>query len=271
MSSKERDTGFFDATYQGFADEVYAAIRAEAFGEDIGQTSWTTADEHRLFCDRLELDETSELLEVASGSGGPALFTAETTGCRVTGIDIHADGVRAANELAQERSLADRARFVRADAREPLPFDDASFDAVSCIDSINHFYERAKLLGEWHRVLRPGGRILFTDPITVTGLLRREELTLRSGSMGEFVFTPPAFDERLVRAAGFVNVRVEDVTRSGGQVAADWHAARARRAEDLDRIEGAEANASFQLFLATAAALNKEGRLSRIAYLARKP
>lgn len=271
MSEEERDSRFFDAMYQGLSEEVYAAIRREAFGEDIGQNSWVTADEQRTFLDWLGLDESSELLEFASGSGGPALFAAETTGCRVTGIDLHADGVLAANAAAKERSLADRARFLQADAAQPLPFGDASFDAVSCIDSINHFYERARVLGEWRRVLRPGGRILFTDPITVTGLVRREEMILRSGLMGEFVFTPTGLDERLIHDAGFVDVRVEDVTRSGARVAGEWHAARERRADDLDRIEGADANAAFQRFLATVAALGREGRLSRIAYLARKP
>jgi SAM-dependent methyltransferase len=271
VTEEKRDTRFFDAMYQGFAEEVYAAIRGEAFGEDIGQNSWTTADEQRTFFEWLELEGSSELLEVASGSGGPALFAAATTGCRVTGIDIHADAVLAANEAAKERSLAGRAQFLEADATEPLSFGEASFDAVICIDSINHLYERAKVLREWHRVLRPGGRILFTDPITLTGLVRREELILRSGLMGEFVFTPPGLDERLVRKAGFIEVHVEDVTRAGARVAADWHAARERRVEDLDRIEGADANAVFQRFLATVATLGTEGRLSRIAYLARKP
>jgi hypothetical protein len=34
-------------------------------------------------------------------------------------------------------------------------------------------------------VLRPGGLALFTDPLTVTGLIRREEMVVRSGSLGE--------------------------------------------------------------------------------------
>jgi SAM-dependent methyltransferase len=114
----------------------------------------------------------------------------ETTGCRLFGVDLHDEGVAAANRAPQERGLADRARFVCADARKTLPVDAGSFDAVICIDSINHMYERSAVLREWRRVLRPSGRVLFTDPITVTGLLRREEMILRGGAMGEFVFTP---------------------------------------------------------------------------------
>ena len=71
---------------------------------------------------------------------------------------------------------------VHGDAREPLPFDDGSFDALLCVDSINHLYERTSLFRDWHRVLRPGGRLLFTNPTTVTGLIRRDEAMIRSGS-----------------------------------------------------------------------------------------
>jgi SAM-dependent methyltransferase len=197
------DTAFYDATYGRFAERLSASIRAQAFGEDIGQNSWLTADEYRTFFDWLGLDESSEVLEVASGSGGPALFMVREIGCHVTGIDLHERGVAAANEAAGQRGLADRARFVSGDARDLSLFEDDSFDAVVCIDSINHVYDRRRALQEWHRVLRPGGRALFTDPITVAGMIRREEMVVRSGSMGEFVFTPPGVDEGLLGGAGF--------------------------------------------------------------------
>lgn len=264
------DTGLYDTTYGRFADELYASIRREAFGEDIGQTSWLTADEQRAFCDWLGLDPSTELLEVASGSGGPALFTVAETRCRVTGVDMHEAGVGAANEAARDRGLAERARFVCADARGRLPFDDGSFDAVICVDSINHLYERAGVLCEWHRLVRRGGRILFTDPITVTGLLRREEMIVRGGGMGEFVFTPAGLDERLIGDAGFADIRVEDMSENPARVASAWHEARERRAAELDQVEGAEQNASTQRFLWTVALLARERRLSRFAYIARR-
>jgi SAM-dependent methyltransferase len=262
---------FYDATYGSFADQLNATIRSEAFGEEIGQNSWLTAEEHRRFFAWLELGAQSDVLEVASGSGGPALFMARETGCRVTGVDLHDAGVAAANAAAAERGLSDRARFVVADAREALPFDDESFDALLCIDSINHMYDRARVLGEWHRVLRSGGRLLFTDPITVTGMIRREEMVARSGSMGEFVFTAPGLDATLLEAAGFEDTRVEDVTPNMAAVAAAWRRARARHAGELDQLEGAEANAKFQEFLGVVERLASERRLSRLAYLARKP
>ena len=135
----------------------------------------------------------------------------------------------------------------------------------------NHLYERAEVLREWHRLVRSGGRILFTDPITVTGLLRREEMTGCSGSMGEFVFTPPGSDERLIREAGFADVRVEDVSENPARVASAWHAAREQRAAELDQLEGVEQNAAMQRFLVIVGTLARERRLSRYAYVARRP
>ena len=183
---------------------------------------------------------------------------------------MHEAGVAAANEAARERGLDDRARFVCADARAQLPFEDGSFDAVICVDAIDHVYERAQVLREWHRLLRRSGRILFTNPITVTGLLRREEMIVRSGGMGAFVFTPPGLDERLVGEAGFVDIRVEDVSENPARVASAWHDARQRRVMELDQVEGAEQNASTQRFLSTVAVLARERRLSRYAYTARR-
>lgn len=271
MAPGEEDARFYDTVYGRFADDLYATIRAEAFGEDIGQNSWLTADEQRLFCEWLELGPASEVLEVASGSGGPALFIAALTGCRITGVDIHEAGVAEGNEAARVRGLAERVRFVCADGRKRLPFEDGSFDAVICVDAINHLYERAEILRDWHRLVRSGGRILVTDPITVTGLLRRDEMIGRSGAMGEFVFTPPGLDGRLIREAGFADVREEDVSENPARVARAWHAAREQRAAELDQIEGAEQNASTQQRLAIVATLARERRLSRYAYVARRP
>ena len=67
---------FYTLTYSHFAHPVLAAIRQETFGEDIGQNGWLTADEYRHYLSYLGLNAASHVLDIGSGSGGPALFLA---------------------------------------------------------------------------------------------------------------------------------------------------------------------------------------------------
>lgn len=264
-------TEFFDRTYGTSSDELIRSVREATFGEDIGQFSWTTADEQRGFHRLLGIDANTAVLEIASGAGGPALFLVRSTGCRLVGLDLHDAGVAAANATAAREGLTEHAAFLVHDAREPLPFDADSFDAIISIDSINHVFARAPVFAEWLRVLRPGGRILYTDAVVVTGPLLREEILMRSPAMGEFVFTPAGADELLLRAAGFADVVVQDVTDTIVAVTGAWRRAREEVSDRLDEVEGAEANATFQQFLAAVHMLAAERRLSRFAYSARKP
>ena len=270
-TNDDRQTELFYSAYANFEQEVLEQVRRETYGEDIGQFSWITADEFRRFFSRLDLDASSDVLDVACGSGGPAIFMAQTTGCQVTGIDINEGGINTGNQMAEARGMRDRVQFKHVDAGGPLPFADASFDAVVCIDAMNHLYNRLEILGEWYRVLRPGGRFLFTDAVIVTGMLLRDEIMARSSSMGQFIFTPPGVHEHVIEAAGFVDVMVEDVTATIATVTRNWHDARVEHREELVRMEGEAAFEELQRMLATAHTLSSERRLSRFAYSGRKP
>jgi SAM-dependent methyltransferase len=259
----------YDSAYGNFTAAILEQVRREAFGEDIGQNSWLTADEYLRFFKWLELKSSSNVLEVACGSGNPALFMARTTGCQVTGIDNNENGIVTANKTAHAQGLDSRVRFRLADAGQPLPFEDELFDSIVCIDAINHLPNRPRVLAEWHRVLNSDGRILFTDPIVVTGVLSSEEIASRS-SIGYFLFAPLGEDERLLKEAGFELVRCEDVTENEVTVSKRWHDARAKRRDDLLKIEGENRFDGLQRFLSVVYRLSSERRLSRFVFMARK-
>src|SRR5215831_297664 len=90
----------YKANYANFQSKLYAEIRRDAFGEDIGQNSWLTTEEQDRFIDWLNLSPGEVLLDVGCGAGGPALRTAAITGCSVAGIDVHEDAVATARLLA---------------------------------------------------------------------------------------------------------------------------------------------------------------------------
>ena len=259
----------FDSTYGHFSDRVLDAIRKETYGVDIGQNSWLTVDEYERWLPWLELQPGDHALEVASGSGGPAVYMARTTGCRVTGIDANESGVATASEMAAKSDVAARVRFQVADANARLPFEDDTFDALLCIDSMNHFPDRLSVWKEWCRVLRPGRRALFTDPVVITGPVTNDELALRS-SIGLFLFVPPGVNERLIEQAGFRLAQHEDVTANAALTSGRWREARARRRAELLAIEGEERFEGLQKFFGAVHQLTSERRLSRVAYLVEK-
>src|SRR5262245_37842419 len=98
----------YNNVYGDFGSRAEAEVRRQAFGEDIGQSSWMTAAEWLRFADQAGARDGSHVLEVGSGSGGPAVHLAAARGCRVTGVDINEHGVRNAERLAAAHGLADR-------------------------------------------------------------------------------------------------------------------------------------------------------------------
>jgi SAM-dependent methyltransferase len=260
----------YDGHYGQLATDLQSEVRLETYGEDLGQASWITGAEARECFDLLRLGAGQSALEVACGSGGMTCAMARHTGATCLGIDINVHGIGVATQWAERERLSSLVSFRVVDAGCPLPFSDESFDAVFCNDSINHLPDRAAVLQDWYRILRPGGRVLFTDPIVVTGQLSNEEIRVRS-SIGFFLFTPAGHNERLLELAGFNVRRVRDVTDAVASVSRRWHDARAKRRERLTAVEGDEGFDGLQRFLTAVYVLSSERRLSRQMYLADKP
>ena len=258
----------YNSTYGNFQEQVLAEIRQETYGEDIGQNSWITTSEYDTFYSWLNLSAGDHLLEVASGSGGPALYLARKFKCQITGLDINEEGLKTANQSARDASIPG-AKFQFADVNQRLPFDDETFDAVMCMDSMNHFQDRAGIFREWQRVLKTGRRVLFTDPVVITGPISNEELAARS-NIGFFLFVPLDVTKQYIREAGLNLIRCEDVTPNIELTSGRWYAARQKHRDDLIKMEGPERFDGLQKFFSTVHTLTSERRLSRFVFLAEK-
>jgi SAM-dependent methyltransferase len=267
MSAK---VDLYNNAYGNFAAEVYREIRVETYGHDLGQTSWVTSEESAEIMRSLEIASTSYVLEIGCGSGRYAIHIAEKTGSRVLGVDINALGIHNANQLAAAQNLSERVRFEICDASKQLPLTDSTFDSVFSNDVLCHVPGRQALLHELFRILKPKGRILFSDALIIGGIVSHEEVAARS-AIGYYLFSPPGENERLLGTAGFRLLQVVDATMSAQRIAGRWREARSKKADALIAIEGGENFEGLQRFLATVETLNKERRLLRSIYLAQKP
>lgn len=259
----------YDNAYGNYELNIYRAVRTETYGEDLGQTSWATGEESNQIPQLLELTAGSVVLEVGCGAGQYALRLAQRMGCQVVGLDINAHAMQTANDLARQSGLASRVRFEQCDASQKLGFAAATFDAAFANDVLCHVPGRAGILGELFRVLKPGGRLLFSDALVVGGIVSQEEIATRS-SIGYYLFSPPGENERLITEAGFCMISASDTTANAAVIAKRWYAARQKRASELTAAEGESSFQGVQRFLDCVYTLTSEKRLRRYVYLAAK-
>ncbi len=110
--------------------------------------------------DLLEPDPTWRLLDIATAAGHTAFALAPAV-AEVVATDLLDEMLEVARQQADAKGLAN-VEFQQADA-ENLPFDDASFDAVTCRIAPHHFPRPERFVAEVARVLRPGGRFGLVD------------------------------------------------------------------------------------------------------------
>jgi ubiquinone/menaquinone biosynthesis C-methylase UbiE len=149
------------------SDELKAKVQAQ-FGPS--SDAYATSDIHakgESLAILLELTQPQSdwrVLDVATGAGHTALAFAPHV-AHVVATDLTAEMLAKTAELAAARGLTN-VETRPADA-ESLPFDDASFDLVTCRLACHHFPNPRQALGEFARVLKPGGVLGFSDNITV--------------------------------------------------------------------------------------------------------
>lgn len=103
------------------------------------------------------------LLDVGCGTANLlAVLAADPDAVELVGLDYSPEMVRRADAKLRSFGEADRLRVVHGDA-EHLPFEKDAFDVVTCCNSFHHYPHQAAVVGEFHRVLRPGGMLIVVD------------------------------------------------------------------------------------------------------------
>lgn len=128
------------------------------------------------------IERRCHVLDVCCGMGGPSRYLAQKFGCRVTGVDLTKSRLEGASRLTTLAGLDGLVDFQYANALD-LPFPDGCFDVVISQEAFCHIPSKHRLVAECVRVLKPDGRVGFTDILATektTGATRerlRHEMT----------------------------------------------------------------------------------------------
>ena len=260
----------YGSAYKAFDAPLKRRLREEAYGEDIGQHSWVTAEQMRGDVVRLGLTSASRLLDLGCGPCGPLTFVVREVGCLGVGVELSAAALAVGRARFREFGVEERITLHEADLDQPLPFADGAFDAAMSLDVVLHVRDRLALFREVARVLAPGGRFLFTDAGVVTGAVTGDEIRRRSAH-GPTQFVPPGFDERMLEQAGFRPIESEDRTESVLANAIGRRDALLAHRGELIRLEGEEEFVRQQQYLDTVIEISRRGAVSRMMHVAERP
>ena len=163
-------------------DTVYAAADKSAtfrrlwhehaegldFPEEFGHISFTTLADLRRTASELRLKPGDTLAGLGCGMGGPALWLARETGADLIGVDLSAVAMEKASARAETLGLGAQAEF-RVGSFAATGLGDRSVDGATSEDALQYAPDKAAAMREVARILRPGGRIVFTafelDPV----------------------------------------------------------------------------------------------------------
>lgn len=193
---------FYSSVWGG--EDIHVGIYAHP-AEPIADASRRTVER---MASGLGLVAGARVLDLGSGFGGSARYLAETFGCTVQALNLSEVENDRHRQLNAARGLTGRIEVVDG-SFESVPFPDSSVDVVWSQDAFLHSGNRLRVLEEIRRVLKPGGRLVFTDPMAADGadlgalqpILDRIHLD----DMGS-----PAFYRRELARLGFVATAHED-------------------------------------------------------------
>ncbi len=216
-----------------------------------------------------KINESAHVLDLCCGLGGPARYLAYHYGCRVTGVDMNTDRLAGAVRLTERTKLQDRVLFHHANALQ-TGLADETFDVIVSQEAFCHIPNKKTLITECVRLLKPGGRIVYTD------ILARSNMTneIRSRLETEMVFSELSTLEQychLLEEKGCQVIEVEDLSDNWAEILIDrltmYRSLKEQTVSSFDLAHFQKWDRTYSFFVG----LYRSGELGGGRFVAHKP
>jgi len=191
--------------YDGPGGLLWEAVMSEQIHS--GSTEATDA-----LAQSLDLQKGMVVCDLCSALGAPARQIVKKYGVTVKGVDMTKTMIEKARARTKEAGLADKIEFHEGNVMD-LPYEDESFDIVWAQEAWCYVTDKDKLIKEAYRVLKPGGKIGFTDWI-ITGEITEAELSPLYDTMSfPYMETFQGY-QKLLKNNGFKILDAQDQTEA---------------------------------------------------------
>lgn len=110
----------------------------------------------------LKKQQPASILDIATGTGDLAIAMNSLSANKIVGLDLSEQMLKVAAKKLEEFQLNQRIELVKGDS-EQLPFDDDSFDAITCAFGVRNFGNLQAGLKEMHRVINEKGQVIILE------------------------------------------------------------------------------------------------------------
>ena len=154
--------------------------------------------------------EYTKLLDIGCGTGYLIDMLAKVHDAEYTGVDLSPEMIKQANNKKIKN-----AKFVEGRSDE-IPFDDNTFDIITCSQSFHHYPDTDKAMQEARRVLKPGGLYILSDtgvgPFKMFGVKVDDFIYRHFSNTGDCNVSYMEKTKKDMKRNGFMIIKAEKIT-----------------------------------------------------------